>query len=184
MAQLKSSDKIDAENDAAQTPMPEKKKGRKLVATLVILCALFLGVGGASAYFLIFGNGPKPAIAKTRAGDKPVQLSKLDIEDPVDFVEVNRVALPLYDENDALQGYMNVDISLEVRSSNRDYVLQRLPHIRHAFNEMAATTDLRDPSNTEKFDFSRASNLLFASANGALPEKVILSLSITNAMQL
>ncbi len=162
--------------------VPAKPKSRKLFTALLVIAALALGGGGASAYFLIFGGGPKKAMAKAAAPTP----SEIDIQDPMTFVDVQRLMIPLYEPDGKLLQYVSVDLALEVRTSQKEFVLQRLSKVRHAINLMASTTDLRSPKNLTRLDFDRAAKLMLNNTNAAITEPTnkapVHSLSIVNAM--
>ncbi len=183
MASQKSS--APATADSAGTAAPAATRPRKrgrIITILLVMAGLALGGGSATAYFLITGGIAKPAMAKAA---RPV-VAERDLKDPIDFIDVQRLMVPLYQPDDTLQRYVSIDIALEVRSSNKDFVQQRIALVRHAINRMGNTTDLRDPKHLERLDFNRAAALMLSATNTALAPStdLVQSVSIVNAMPL
>jgi flagellar protein FliL len=172
-----------AEDETTVLP-PSKPKGRKLITSLIVVAALAVGGGGATAYFLIFGGGPKHAMAKATEPS----AKETEIQDPMAFIDVQRLMVPLYEPDGKLQHYVSVDLALEVRTSKKEFVQQRLSLVRHALNQLSSTTDLRNPQHVERLDFDRAAKLMLVQANKAIAEanvkSPISSLSIVSAMPL
>ncbi len=153
----------------AQKPQP---KASRITLLIAVLGGLAFGGGGASAWFLLRGEGVNAALA---ASDTPVT--------PASYVTVPRLTVPMVGQNTELLGYITLDLALEVPADRAEYIKQHIPMIRHGLNALLyGGGDFGKPDQPEQLDLKRATPAMLKAANDALAEPVIQSLSVITAI--
>lgn len=157
-------------DDEAAAP---KKRGW-LVPVLMVVVGLLLGGGGATAWFLFLGP---QAAHEEQAPEKPKGPPL-----PPEFVTINRLTVAMVNPEGMLTGHMSLDLKLEVKAEDLEYVKARIPMMRHSMNETLSGTTIADKNNPLLLDYDAAQSVLRTAANRALAREAVLSVQITNAL--
>jgi flagellar basal body-associated protein FliL len=174
MAAAKNADKDKADKPAEAAPAKGGKGKLIGLGALALLLGLAGGAGGVGYY--LTKVAPAKSIAITVA-PKP----KKEPEKP-SYVEIDRMIVPLLEPNGELNGYLSLDVSMEVPAEHADFVKNRQPLIRHSINELLSTTSLRSAGGTGAIDYPRAAALLRDAANKALGPGMVTRVDILSAL--
>jgi flagellar protein FliL len=151
-------------------------KGKMLLfAGVALVLGLGFGGGGAAFYFM---KMVPPADAHAQAAKKEEE----DSQAPPIYVEIDRLTVPLLEPDGTINGFLSLDMTLEVKEKNADFVKNRQPMIRHAINELLSTTSIRAPGKSASIDYPKAGQLLKDAANKALGEPMIERVDIVSAL--
>jgi flagellar FliL protein len=161
-----------AQADAA--PAKSGKGKAMLFAGIALVLGLGLGGGGAAFYFI--SMAPPASAQKEEAKKEEVEPTT-----PI-YVEIDRLTVPLLERDGTINGFLSLDMTLEVKEKNADFVKNRQPVIRHAINELLSTTSIRAEGKSASIDYPRASRLLKEAANKALGEPVVERVDIVSAL--
>ncbi|HEY4546633.1 MAG TPA: flagellar basal body-associated FliL family protein [Pedomonas sp.] len=162
--------------DADGDVVVEVKKPSKLVPVLLAVVGLLLGGGGATAYFLFLApNASDKSEAEAPAEPKGPPA-------PPEFVEINRLTVPLINPEGSLSGYMNLDLKFEVKVEDVEFVKARIPMMRHAINETLSRTSVADKGNPLLLDYPAAQRVLRDAVNGTLGRDAVRTVQITTAL--
>lgn len=170
MAKTKAAPETSEDSDAA--PAKPKKPMGLLIGLLV--AGLALGGGGASAYFMFLAPPPGEKSAEAEEPAKP--------EVPPVFINVDRMTVPMLDDQKRLVRYVSVNLTLAVDPEQEDFVKPRLPMVRHGINQALSTRAVSQKDNDNLLDYDRAEAAFREGANEALGKAAILSVKITSAM--
>jgi len=154
----------------------EAKKPSKLVPMLLAVIGLLAGAGGASGYFLFLA----PQTSGDAAAEKPEEPKGPPA--PPEFVDINRLTVPLVAPDGTLSGYMNLDLKFEVKPGELEFVKARVPMMRHAINEALSRTTIADPKNPLQLDYAQGAQVLREAVNRALEREAVRSVQITTAL--
>lgn len=138
---------------------------------LAVLGGLVFGSGGASAYFLSMDSGIPSA--KARTVEKSGSLS---------YIKIQRLTVPMADARGNLTSYVTLDLALETRPGQGEFVKQRIPMIRHQINVLMSLETFGQAGDATRFDIKRATPAMLKSVNKALGTPAIRSLSIVSAL--
>lgn len=153
-----------------------EKKPSRLMPMLLAVIGLIAGAGGASGYFLFLA----PPASGEAGAEKPKKPKGPPA--PPEFVDINRLTVPLVSPDGSLSGYMTLDLKFEVAPEEAAFVKARIPMMRHAINETLSRTSVADPKNPLQLDYARGAQVLREAVNRALEREAVLSVQITTAL--
>jgi len=163
-------------NEAEAAAEVEKKPSR-LMPMLLAVVGLAVGAAGASGYFLFLAPPPAPGETGAEKPKKPKGPPA-----PPEFVDINRLTVPLVAPDGTLSGYMTLDLKFEVAPEDAAFVKARIPMMRHAINEALSRTSVADPKNPLQLDYARGAQVLHEAVNRALGREAVRSVQITTAL--
>jgi flagellar basal body-associated protein FliL len=143
----------------------------RVTLMLAILGGLAFGGGGATAWFMLTNGGVATAKAQPA-----------ETYDVLTYVKIQRLTVPLADVRGNLISYLTLDLALDVKPGQAEFVKQRIPMIRHQINALVSREVFIDPANDTRFDYARAAPAMLKAANMALETPAIRSLSIVSAL--
>lgn len=154
----------------------EKRGGRAIVIGIVgLLFGAMIASGSLFALGRLDVGGTNGAEAKpapeeaAHAAEEESENSAESAEDSkINYVEIERMLLPLVGAEGKLAGYASVDAALEVTGENQDFVKSRIPQVRHAINLAAWKTQLAAEPDPSFIDVPAIKGMLLRSANEAL----------------
>lgn len=101
--------------------------------------------------------------------------------DDIAYVSVQRMTLPVVDNEGGLASYMTIDFALEVPADKRVYVRQRVPEVRHAINVAAWKSRLIAVTGGG-LDIDETRAMLLAAARGALGKDSVTEVRVLTAV--
>ncbi|MEM6680809.1 MAG: hypothetical protein AAF607_01055 [Pseudomonadota bacterium] len=170
-----------AEEEEVQTaPVPAKQS--KLPIIIMLFAGLFLGGGGATAYFLF--AAPKPELAETQQSEEEKKKQDLAALKPR-FVNVDRISAPLISADNVIVGHVSMYVLLQVDTEDdRDWVRDRLPMVRHAINLGVAKVGVNYKETPFTVDYDATAERIVAAVNDYLHTDRVLAAHIKEAVRL
>ena len=159
-----------------------------LLPTLITVLGIASGAGAATAYFLFLHPHTAEASPETantlHGGVMGAAMDDVgdDKAEPPAFIKIERMTVPMVAADGHLVSYMSMELVLQAKTADVDYIKLRLPIIRNAINEALTTQSVVDGHDIHKIDYTKTAALLKAAANKALGKSMIDQAEVITAM--
>ncbi len=164
---------------------PAAKPRRTFLTIAIALLGIVAGGVGASGYFLFLHPKTAEAGQMQAASLQGAAMDDVGSDEkapPPAFIKLDRMTLPMVAKDGHLVGYMGVELVLQAKVADVEYIKLRVPLMRHAFNESLNINPVVDEADPHKVDFIRAGALLKAAANKALGKAVVEQAEVITAL--
>lgn len=177
-ATAKAPPKDNQDPNSAGDAMPPKPKAGFLFPIIFAILGIAMGAGAAVGYFVFI----KPPAAAVAAAPKKTDEKAEDKETPPNFIKLDHLTVPMTTADGKLVGYFNMELLLQAKQSDLEYIKLRLPLLKHSINEALNTHSVVSDADPYKVDYDRTATLLLPTINTALGKPLIEKALVISAV--
>jgi flagellar basal body-associated protein FliL len=168
----------DQDKDGKEENNGEEKKGSTKLLIAGLIGGLIVGGGATFGITTMFLGQDGAVVEEPEPEPEPLPVV------PAIYVKINRLPASLLDGRGRLLGYLFVDLSLEVETTeDRDWVVSRMPLVRDAFLRSISADGVMVEGSLTQLDHDGLPGRLQAVANKALKRPIITNILVTGALR-
>ena len=175
-----------SEEPKEQVEAAPEGSGKKNVVMMVLVLVIGIIIGGGGIYMALsmMEKPAEHAEEEVVAEEEAPATEQEPVKEDISFVEIKRMPATILDDDGRVQGYVFLDLQLEVLTA-RDpaFVQQRLPRIQAEFLKDISTHGISVPGKPGLIDFDGLSVRLTEAAHRTLGDDRVRNVFISKAVR-